>query len=167
MTTAWNMVPPSEWLDNEYDLSNACSYLYNSTRENGLGFDTETTGLNINRDFPLMLSFSDGIRRFAFLFEQFGHHPWVTGLLGDREIAKVATNIKFDKHMLANAGVELRGPHEDTVVMDWLHDENRWGHGLKETAHDYLRLKMREFKEVFPMRKATKRVPGETAGDAI
>lgn len=163
----WNAIPHAEWVETEQQLSEACGYLYNSGKENGLAYDTETTGLNTWKDIPLMLSFSDGRRRFAMMAEWL-HHPWVKdALLQNTEITKIGTNMKFDMHMTANAGVEILGPVEDTLVMSWLHNENRFGHGLKDTAKDYCGIKMLDFKDIFPMRKATKNLAGETAGDAI
>lgn len=163
----WNMIPHAEWVENEQQLGEACNYLLNSGKVNGLAFDTETTGLNIWKDYPLMLSFSDGARRFAMMADWL-HHPWVKdALLQNTDIVKIGTNVKFDMHMLANAGVEVKGDVHDTLVMSWLHNENRFGHGLKDTAKDYCGIKMLDFKEVFPMRKATKNQPGETAGEAI
>lgn len=163
----WNTIPDAEWVDTEQQLASVCQYLHNSGKQNGLAFDTETTGLSIWSDIPLMLSFSDGIRRVAMMAEWL-HHPWVKdGLLQNKDITKILTNAKFDMHMAANAGVELKGPVHDTLVKSWLHNENRFGHGLKDTARDYCGIKMVEFKEVFPMRKGTARTPGETPGEAI
>lgn len=165
----FNMIPPNEWINTEQQLVEAATYCYNSNLAgNILGFDTETTGLSIVKDLPLILSLSDGYRRFAFEFENFGRHGWIKdGLLGNPQIRKVATFAKFDMHMCANAGVPVNGIVEDTVVIDWLFDENRWSHGLKETARDHLNLKMREFKDVFPMRRGTAKLAAETPGDAI
>jgi DNA polymerase-1 len=165
---SWTMVPAAEWVETEQQLAEMGQYLLNSGLENGVAYDTETTGLSVFRDFPLMLSFSDGLRRFAMMADPWLHHPWVKdGLLGNQELTKIFSNAKFDMHMTANAGVEIKGPVEDTVVMSWLHNENRFGHGLKDTAKDYCGLKMIEFKEVFPMRRGTKHTPAETPGEAI
>ncbi len=163
----WNMIPDAEWVDNEQQLAVAGQYLLNSGKKNGIAFDTETTGLTIYSDVPLMLSFSDGIRRFAMMAEWL-HHPWVKdAILQNPEVPKYGTNLKFDMHMSANSGVELKGEVHDTLVMSWLHNENRFGHGLKDTAKDYCGIRMVDFKEVFPMRRGTARTPGETAGEAI
>lgn len=163
----WNTIPDAEWVENEQQLASVCQYLQNSGRDNGLAYDTETTGLSTWSDIPLMISFSDGIRRVAMMADWL-HHPWVKdALLQNVEIRKIGTNMKFDMHMSANAGVELKGPIEDTLVKSWLHNENRFGHGLKDTARDYCGIRMVEFKEIFPMRRGTARVPGETAGEAI
>lgn len=163
----WNTIPDAEWVDNEQQLASVCQYLHNSGKQNGLAYDTETTGLSVWSDVPLMISFSDGIRRVAMMADWL-HHPWVKeGLLQNKEITKIMTNAKFDMHMSANGGVELKGPIHDTLTKSWLHNENRFGHGLKDTAKDYCDIKMIDFKEIFPMRRGTARVPGETAGEAI
>ena len=150
------MIPPAEWLSNEHEIAAAGQYLLNSCVENGVAFDVESTGLCTYKDIPLMLSLSDGRRRFAMMTDPWLYHPWVQdAILRNKQIVKIGTNAKFDMHMLANVGVEIEGEVEDTLVMSWLHNENRFGHGLKETAKDYCGIKMVEFKEVFPMRKGT------------
>ena len=163
----WNVIPPAEWIETDQQLAEMGQYLVNSGMENGIAYDTETTGLDIATDIPLMLSFSDGFRRFA-MEAKWLHSGWVKdGILQNKQLTKIGTNTKFDMHMSANAGVELLGPIEDTIPMSWLHNENRFGHGLKDTAKDYCGIKMVEFKEVFPMRKASKTVQAETPGEAI
>lgn len=165
---SFNLIPPAEWVDTEAGVVAMGQYLYNSGLENGVAYDTETTGLRITSDIPVMASFSDGIRRFAMMADPWLHHPWVKdGLLQNRNITKIGTNLKFDCHMSANVGITLDGPLYDTLVPSWLHNENRFGHGLKDTAKDYCGLKMVDFNEVFKLRKATKLVPAETPGDAI
>lgn len=163
----WNAIPDAEWVETEDQLANMGQYLLNSCATNGLAYDTETTGLRIDSDVPIMLSFSDGVRRFA-LMATWLHHPWVKeALLENEDIEKILTNAKFDMHMTANAGVTVRGRLNDTIVKSWLHNENRFGHGLKDTAKDYCGIKMVEFNEIFPMKKKTKLSAAETPGEAI
>ena len=129
---AWNLIPLPEWVETEQQVAEMGQYLYNAGPERGVAFDTETTGLRIDRDIPILLSLSDGLRRFAMMADPWLHHPWVKdALLQNQAITKVATNAKFDMHMCANVGVEILGPVEDTLVMSWLHNENRFGHGLR------------------------------------
>jgi DNA polymerase-1 len=95
-------------------------------------------------------------------------HPAIRdGLLGNDKIAKIGSDIKKDMHWVKNVGVDVIGEVRDTVVESWCHNENRFQHGLKEVADDYCGIKMVPFKEVFPMRKKTKYLPEESAGDAI
>lgn len=176
MSGTFNLIPKAEWIDTASQAQEAAEYLYDHARENGLGTDTETTGLHLVKDIPLLMSLSDGNRRFAFWIQNVFNWPWILDdLLRNPEIPKIGTKIKFDMHMCANIGINIEGPKEDTLVMDWLYDENRNGrHGLKETAKDHCGLVMKEFKEIFPMRapvRPSKKnplgIPGESAGDAI
>jgi len=163
----WTLIPECEWLETEQQVIEAGAYLANCERKL-VAYDTETTGLDIARDYPLMFSLSDGVRRFAGMWDPWGHHyaihDWV---LKNKNLAKVLSDAKFDMHMTANRGVVLEGEIRDTVVMDWLGDENRWSHGLKDTALDHCGIKMRSFTEVFPMLKKKKGRPNDTPGDAI
>ena len=164
----WNEIPPNHWLETENLVIDAGYYLRTSVDAgNPLGLDVESTGLNTTKDVPILISFSDGIERFTGYFDRVARNNWIESLLLDPGVVKVGTNIKFDRHMCANAKVDMIGPFRDTVVMDWLYNENRWNHGLKDTALDHLGLQMREFKEVFPMRKARKGMLAESAGEAI
>lgn len=163
----WTLIPECEWLETEAQVIEAGAYLANCERKL-VSFDTETTGLDIARDYPLMFSLSDGVRRFAGMWDPWAHHyainDWV---LRNKSLAKVLSDAKFDMHMAANRGVLLEGEIRDTVVMDWLGDENRWSHGLKDTALDHCGIKMRSFTDVFPMLKKKKGRPDDTPGDAI
>ena len=165
----WSLIPPAEWVETDQQVAEMGQYLYNACTQNGdgIGYDTETTGLRIDYDVPVMLSFSDEHRRFAMMADKL-HHPWIKdGLLQNKAIPKIMSNAKFDMHMSANAGVKLEGDCIDTVVESWLHNENRFEHKLKVTARDYCNIQMVEFKEIFPMRKATKSMPAESPGEAI
>ncbi len=162
----WTLIPECEWLDSEAQIIEAGNYLANSPRKL-VAYDTETTGLDIARDYPLMFSMSDGVRRFASMFE-WAHHPAMRdGVLRNKDVIKVGSDVKFDMHMTANRGIILEGEIRDTVVMDWLGDENRWSHGLKDTSLDHCGIKMKGFTEVFPMLKKKKGRPDDTPGDAI
>lgn len=176
MNGSFNLIPKAEWIETDAQAQEAAEYLFYNSRENGLGTDTETTGTNIVKDVPLLMSLSDGNRRFAFWIQNVFRWPWIhEQLLRNPEIRKVGTFIKFDMHMCSNIGINIEGGLEDTIVMDWLYDENRSGrHGLKETAQDHCGLVMKGFKEIFPMKPAVRPskknpmgTPGETAGDAI
>tara|TARA_Y100000310_G_scaffold11606_1_gene12131 strand:- start:1921 stop:3894 length:1974 start_codon:yes stop_codon:yes gene_type:complete len=113
-----------------------------------VGLDTETTGLDTVRDHVVCWSLSDGKDRWCILREFL---PVFTPFFHSLDIVKVLTNVKFDKHMLANAGIDLRGTLWDTVVMDWLLNVNGQ-HGLKQCIKKYGILNataMQEFAQVF------------------
>lgn len=163
----WTLIPECEWLGTEQQVIEAGTYLANCERQL-VAFDTETTGVDIARDYPLMFSLSDGERRFAAMWDPWAHHYAIKDwLLQNPKITKVCSEAKFDMHMAANRGIKLEGPIRDTVIMDWLGDENRWSHGLKDTALNHCGIKMKDFKEVFPMAPKRKNRPAETPGEAI
>jgi len=113
----------------------------------GLGVDTETTGLDVVRDRIRFFSLAVHEARICGPVRLL---PVFTDLLEDDSTEKRLSNAKYDQHMLANHGIRLRGHIVDTVDMDFCIDENRQGsHGLKDCALDYLDLRMTPFKEVF------------------
>ena len=118
-----------------------------ASRRGGLGVDTETTGLDIIRDRVRFFSLAVADQRICAPVRLL---PVFQDLLEDDGVEKRLTNVKYDMHLLYNAGVRLRGHALDTADMDFVIDENRQGmHGLKECALDYLGLRMTPFKEVF------------------
>lgn len=112
-----------------------------------VGYDTETTGLDIIKDRIKFFSMGSKDHRIAAPVRLL---PVFKEILEDQKIAKRMTNAKFDMHMTANHDIAIKGIIIDTVCLDFLIDENRDGqHGLKETAKDYLGLRMASFKSVF------------------
>jgi DNA polymerase-1 len=126
-----------------------------------LGVDTETLGkghTNMNDQIVCMSLSPDEESRF-FVPRKFVSR--FKGLLGSH-VPKALTNVKFDAHRFANAGIELGGPWADTVVLDFLLDEdtreNR--HSLKQCAKDYFGIPMKEYNELFGKVKIMDIKPG-------
>jgi len=118
-------LPEPEWVGTEEEARRVLAY---AMKQKHMAVDTETTGLNIVRDYIVYWSMSEGTHRWcipAELLDVF--RPFFEA----EHITKIFTNAKYDVHMLANAGIECRGPWWCTLVMDWLIDVNR-RHGLKE-----------------------------------
>ena len=102
-------------------------------------FDTETTGLNINSDRPIGISFS--VQSGAAFYVTLNAKQLV-GLVPEDVIQQLATvlnatdpvkvghNIKFDLQMLSNIGLKVKGPFVDTMICDWLLDTGSRQHGL-------------------------------------
>ena len=163
MAMTWKHVPATIWLNNEHDIIECVKYLENKPE---VCADCETTGLDIIKDFPLLFSLSDGVERFGAEADVL-QHPAMKGWFENRK-SLIGSNLPIDIHWLHNIGVTFSGDIYNTVTMDWLLDENREGrHGLKDTAWDYCGIQMREFKEVFPMNRATKTTVADTAKEAI
>lgn len=118
-----------------------------SVADEGLGVDSETTGLDVVRDRVRFFSIASEEERICAPVRLL---PVFQDLLEDPQHERYLTNAKFDQHMFYNHGVLLRGVILDTADMDFVIDENRMGsHGLKQCAKDYLGLRMTPFKEVF------------------
>ncbi|MDT8340848.1 MAG: DNA polymerase I [Longimicrobiales bacterium] len=69
-------------------------------------------------------------------------------LLEDPAVVKIAHNLKYDLLVLRRAGVELAGPHFDTMVASYVLDPGRRSHGLDELALELLAHRTTTYKEV-------------------
>jgi DNA polymerase I len=144
-------VPPVIWVDTPEDFMKFARHVRDAGE---CALDTETTGLDRTKDYVLFWSACpDEQTRYCFSREMLP--LWDAELSQDQDIKWYFTNQTYDFAMLQNSGVRLPlGDCYCTLAMDWLLDENRQGrHGLKETAWDYLKLNMREFKEAFKGKK--------------
>lgn len=105
-----------------------------------IAFDTETTGLDLVSDRPIGISLAvkSGEAWYVplasrHLKDDLTPHAVITALrpaLTERGKTLVAHNAKFDIQMLANVGLELKGPFVDTMICDWLLDAGGRQHGL-------------------------------------
>lgn len=77
-------------------------------------------------------------------------------IIENPKIKKIYSTMIADVTTFQANGINPRGFHADTQVMDWLYDENRMRHGLKECAMDHCKIFMREYKEVFAYPKLKK-----------
>lgn len=144
MGYAYVDTPDPVYIETEEEAAMWAEYF---AEQKSLGYDTETTGLDIIHDRIKFFSFAVleyricGPVRLLHFFEP---------ILEDESIEKCMTNSKYDMHLTASFGCLIRGRTPDTVVQDFLVDENRRGqHGLKPCAKDYLGLRMTPFKKVF------------------
>lgn len=62
-------------------------------------------------------------------------------------ILKVGHNLKFDVEVLTQHGIPVQGPMHDTMVMSYLLDMGRHGHGLDELAQKYFNHTMVSYKD--------------------
>ena len=79
--------------------------------------------------------------------------PWIT----DERVKKYVSTLRADDTAFLSAyGVSIAGCVADTESMDWLCDENRRSHGLKDGAQDHCDIFMRDFAEVFGYHESKK-----------
>lgn len=125
-----------------------------------IAFDTETSGLNRQRDFAHIISLSDGIGRWAVwpdvlrCFKDF---------LEDPERRLIAHNANFDQWMLLNVGIDLDRHMArsyarviDTMVMHALLDDTA-PHDLKFLSRALLGIEMVPFNAIYPASVRSKR----------
>ena len=69
-------------------------------------------------------------------------------ILEDENIKKIGQNIKYDKLVLSNYGIEVRGITHDTMIASYLLNPSRMSHGLDDLAFEYLGHKMTPINEL-------------------
>ncbi len=123
-------------------------------------FDTETTSLKAVQAELVGLSFSLAAGSGWYL--PVGHRylgapeqldpglvlEKLRPLLEDAAMAKVGQNIKYDALVLRNAGIELAGISDDTMVLSYLTHPEAKSHGLDALARDHLNHRMIPYKEL-------------------
>lgn len=130
-------------------------------KERFIAVDTETfyTGVGSNRmpahvvrrwikgrssnyipnDFPFCVSFSDGTAGYVVydtLENKFAEFKKLTSLLVDSSISKVFHNAGYDMHMLANAGVNMKGKIHDTMKISKLVRADAFTHNLFDISKE-------------------------------
>ena len=118
-----------------------------------IAFDTETTGLEIDCQL-LGISLVSQLKKGFFILipqneelkKQF--IETIKPLFENETIEKVAHNIKFDKNVLLNYGIQVKGKTFDTLLAHYLIDpESR--HKLDILSEKYLEYTMIDFETVF------------------
>jgi len=124
-----------------------------------VSLDTETTSLDPLRARLVGISFSIEPGRAAYLplahrYTGAPHQlaletvlsrlkPW----LEDARAAKVGQNLKYDKHVFANHGIELAGVAHDTLLESYVLESHR-SHDMDSLAERHLGVKTITYEEV-------------------
>ena len=140
-----------------------------------IAFDTETTGLNQTNDKIVGLSLaydnSHGayipIRHITKSMDLFGKDNLVSNQMSiesvykklwpiftNKNIIKIAHNIKYDLHILANEGWDITKiqPFDDTMLLSYILHGALHGHGLDELAEKYLGHNNIKFSDLFDVK---------------
>ncbi len=122
-------------------------------------FDTETTSLDPLTANLVGMSFSIEPGTAAYLplthdyFDAPAQLPFeatlarIKPLLENPALKKVGQNLKYDKHILANHGIELNGIAHDTLLQSYVLESHR-SHGMDDLAMRHLGMKAISFEEV-------------------
>lgn len=123
-------------------------------------FDTETTSLNYMDAQVVGVSFACDLEEAAYL--PFGHDyldapeqldkDWVLGqlkpLLESETHLKVGQNLKYDKSVLANHGIELKGIAHDTMLESYVLNSTASRHDMDSLAEKYLGRRTIHFEDI-------------------
>ncbi len=123
-------------------------------------FDTETTSLDYMQARIVGVSFAVAAGEAAYVpvahddpegGEQLDH-DWVLGqlrpLLEDPHKAKLGQNLKYDRNVLLNDGITLRGMAFDTMLESYVLDSTASRHDMDSLALKYLNRKTISYEEV-------------------
>lgn len=123
-------------------------------------FDTETTSLNYMQAKVVGVSFS--IEPGSAAYVPFGHdyldapeqleRDWVLAqlkpLLEDPTVKKVGQNLKYDKNVLANHGINLQGIAHDTMLQSYVLNSTANRHDMDTLAETHLGRKTIHFEDI-------------------
>ena len=137
-----------------------------------IAFDTETTGLNQTSDKLVGLSLAYDDTHGAYIpighitksmdlfdkpemapnqlpFDIVSKNLW--GIFTNKNITKIAHNIKYDLHILDNMGLDITKiqPTDDTMLLSYALYGTLHGHGLDELALKYLGHTNIKFDDLF------------------
>ncbi len=125
-----------------------------------IAFDTETTSLNYMEASIVGLSFAIDDKEAIYIPvahnypgapQQLDRQLVLTqlkSLLEDPNKAKIGHNLKYDKEVLANHGIELNGIRFDTMLESYVFDSTANRHDLDSSALKYLGHKNISYEEV-------------------
>ncbi|MBT5293072.1 MAG: DNA polymerase I [Cellvibrionales bacterium] len=122
--------------------------------------DTETTSLNYIDARVVGVSVSVAAGSAAYI--PFAHHyedapeqlteDEVLGalkpLLENSAVKKVGQNLKYDKHVLSNHGIDLQGIADDTMLMSYVLNSTSSRHDMDSLASNYLDESTTKYEEV-------------------
>ncbi|WP_409421278.1 DNA polymerase I [Pseudaeromonas sp. ZJS20] len=123
-------------------------------------FDTETDGLDYMQAKIVGVSFAIEAGQAAYVplaHDYLGapaqlDRDWVLGqlkpLLEDPARPKVGQNLKFDRNVLQNHGIDLRGIAFDTMLESYVLDATATRHNMDDLADKYLGHKTTTFEEI-------------------
>lgn len=126
-------------------FENFMSYIINFPQ---YAFDTETTGLDIIKDFPIGLSFAVKEKEAFYIPLHTPHLKQnltkeliiskIQTLYKNQNILKIAHNAKFDIQMLWNIDCTVESPIADTLIASYLLDPTNKSHSLDHCCIKYL-----------------------------
>ena len=123
-------------------------------------FDTETTSLNYMQAKIVGISFAieEGRAAYVPLAHDYPDAPdqldrdkvlnSLKPLLENPEKNKLGQNLKYDAHVLANYGIELKGIQHDTMLESYVFNSTATKHNMDDLAKKYLELETIHYEDI-------------------
>ena len=116
-------------------------------------FDVETTAIAFykSRLVGLSISFADEGYYIPLNGPAFSLSDFIgimAGIFKDTGIKKSGHNLKFDILHLKEAGIEVAGIADDSMIMSYLLNANRRAHNLKDLTREYLSYQQVEYENL-------------------
>ena len=123
-------------------------------------FDTETTSLNYLQARIVGMSFAIKVGEAAYLplAHDYPGAPdqldfdatlaLMKPLLEDPKALKVGQNLKYDRHILLNHGIDLQGIAHDTMLQSYVLDSTATRHDMDSLAEKYLNRSTIHFEDI-------------------
>ena len=123
-------------------------------------FDTETTSIDYMQAEIVGLSFAVEVGEAAYvpLTHDYEGAPVQLDrnevlekfkpLLESTELKKIGQNLKYDRNVLLNHGIDMRGIEHDTMLQSYVCDASANRHDLDELAKKYLNVSTTHFEDI-------------------
>ncbi|HEY8941722.1 MAG TPA: DNA polymerase I [Cellvibrio sp.] len=159
-----NVAPVIAEIEKHYDIITDkdlfSDWLLRLQKANAFSFDTETTALEIMDAKIVGLSFAieAGVAAYVPCAHDYMGAPeqlsleWVLEqlkpVLEDKNKIKIGQNLKYDRSVLLNYGIELRGIEFDTMLESYVWNSIGSRHNMDDLAQNYLDYKTVNFEEL-------------------
>jgi DNA polymerase-1 len=164
-TSLMKLIPSVETA-REYETIDSIGRLQEvlSSARDEIAFDLEATGRNPLTDSLVGIAVCTEKERASYVpvahaYEGIGRQPDkaevlqnIGAVLGDREVAKIGHNLKYDIMLIGQEGVAVRGRLYDTMLAAWLLNPNKATPTLGEVSFEYLSRRKKSFAEVLKKR---------------
>ena len=143
-----------------YKIDRLNAWIKKLSASKQFAFDTETTSLNYMEARVVGLSVSSSLGEAAYI--PFGHDyigapnqlseaqvlSAFKPLLENPELKKIGQNLKYDKHVVANHGIDLKGIGDDTMLMSYVLNSTASRHDMDSLALNYLNESTTKYEDV-------------------
>lgn len=113
----------------------------NLLKQKSVCFDTETTGLDVSKAQIIGIAFSYEIGKSYYVNIPEGEEQGIVeefkSFFENKEIEKIAQNLKYDRSILKNYGIDCKGPLFDTMLAHYLIQPDM-RHNMDVLAETYL-----------------------------